>query len=230
MKSYDDLGPKGKVWRMTWMVTVTIIFLSFFITALVNAFLRDPPPIKELTAEEKSAKALEEGVTEAADDAQAALTTAVETATEAATDVASQAEEAAASLVGDAAETATETVSETVEQAAEATDEAAASVTDTATEAVSSAQETASETASAGAETAAAVSETATESAENATAAMTDYLTLDGFDFDKVAELIDASALDDVKKTLLRTTLEGAKDNPELLAGVLEQIKQALGL
>jgi colicin import membrane protein len=59
---------------------------------------------------------------------------------------------------------------------------------------------------------------------------MADLLTPEGFSLDKVAEMIDGSELGALKKTALKTALSGAQDNPELLSGVLEQIKGALGM
>jgi hypothetical protein len=59
---------------------------------------------------------------------------------------------------------------------------------------------------------------------------MAQYLSLDGFDFDKVVEMINGSELGAVQKTMLSTALTNAKDNPEVLSGVLKQIKAAMGL
>ena len=59
---------------------------------------------------------------------------------------------------------------------------------------------------------------------------MADLLTVDGFDLDKVNDMIDGSDLGTVQKRLLTTALDKAKDNPELLEQALEQIKKALGL
>ena len=59
---------------------------------------------------------------------------------------------------------------------------------------------------------------------------MAELLTVDGFDLEKVTAMIDGSDLGGVQKTLLGTALEKAKDNPELLGGVLDQIKAAMGL
>lgn len=59
---------------------------------------------------------------------------------------------------------------------------------------------------------------------------MAQYLSLDGFDFDKVIEMINGSELDAVKKTMLSSALTQAKDNPAVLSGVLDQVKAAMGL
>ena len=44
---------------------------------------------------------------------------------------------------------------------------------------------------------------------------MADLLTPEGFNLDKVGEMIDGSELGTFKKTALKTALDGAKDNPE---------------
>ena len=59
---------------------------------------------------------------------------------------------------------------------------------------------------------------------------MAELLTVDGFDLEKVTAMIDGSELGGVQKSLLSTALDKAKDNPELLSGVLDQIKAAMGL
>ena len=74
------------------------------------------------------------------------------------------------------------------------------------------------------------MAEEAAAAAEEAAGGMADLLTPEGFSLDKVAEMIDGSELGALKKTALKTALSGAQDNPELLSGVLEQIKGALGM
>ena len=78
--------------------------------------------------------------------------------------------------------------------------------------------------------------DTATEATTEATeetgamSGMADLLTADGFDYDKVVEMVDGSDLGGLTKTTLKAGLNKAKDNPELLSGVLEQVKAALGM
>ncbi|MEL7125862.1 MAG: hypothetical protein AAGK30_06510, partial [Pseudomonadota bacterium] len=77
--------------------------------------------------------------------------------------------------------------------------------------------------------------ETATEGTETVTdtgdgAGIAQLLTTDGFDFDQVIEMIDGSEMNTLQKTSLKTGLEQARDNPELLQGVLDQIRSAMGL
>ena len=55
-------------------------------------------------------------------------------------------------------------------------------------------------------------------------------LTPEGFDYDSVIEAIEGSELSPVQKTVLTTTLQKAKDSPELLSAALDQVKAALGL
>ena len=55
-------------------------------------------------------------------------------------------------------------------------------------------------------------------------------MTLDGFDLDKVAEFIDGSDLGAIQKTSLKTGLQAAQDNPELLEKALDAVKEALNM
>ena len=57
-----------------------------------------------------------------------------------------------------------------------------------------------------------------------------ELLSPEGFDADKVMELIEGADLSAVQKTALGAALEGAKDNPALLDATLTRIKEALGL
>ncbi|MGR3635240.1 MAG: hypothetical protein ACU0BK_04860 [Shimia sp.] len=155
---------------------------------------------------------------------------AVETATdlaEEAADAVSDAVESATDAATEAVEGATEAVTDAVDEAVEGASDAADAVTDAATEATEAATETATEATEAATET---VAEEAGEAATEVTGSMLDLLSPEGFDFDKVTEMVDGSELDVMKKTALKAALENAKDNPELLTQVLDQIKGALGL
>ena len=55
-------------------------------------------------------------------------------------------------------------------------------------------------------------------------------LTVDGFDFDKVSQMIDASSLSELRKTTMKAALEQARSNPALLQGALDQIRSLMGL
>lgn len=121
-------------------------------------------------------------------------------------------------------ETQPKTLGEKVEGMAEKATAAVESAAETATEAADTATETATEAAN-------TATETATESTAGAAGSgLSDLLTVDGFDMGKVVEAVDASQLNAVQKTTFKAGLEKAKDNPELLKGILDQIKTALGL
>ena len=60
--------------------------------------------------------------------------------------------------------------------------------------------------------------------------AITDLLTVDGFDYDKVAEYIDGTELNALAKAAAKTLLDQARDNPEGLQATLDGLKEALGL
>ena len=74
----------------------------------------------------------------------------------------------------------------------------------------------------------------ATDATEMATDAGDDtldtLLTPEGFDADKLGKVIDDSDLDPLKKTVLQAAIEKAAENPELVSGVIDQVKAALGL
>jgi hypothetical protein len=113
------------------------------------------------------------------------------------------------------------------------------------TAAVTTATNRTADTAEAATETAAEATEAATDVVTEEAAAevaeevaeevagdvsITDLLTVDGFDLDKVQTLLDDSDLGALQKTALTTGLNSVKDNPELLGDVLTKIREALGL
>lgn len=55
-------------------------------------------------------------------------------------------------------------------------------------------------------------------------------LSVDGFDLDKVTEMVEGSELGAVQKTLLTKGLKSAQDNPELLKAALDKIREALNM
>jgi hypothetical protein len=55
-------------------------------------------------------------------------------------------------------------------------------------------------------------------------------LSVENFDAAKVTEIIDASELNDMVKTTLKAAVSSAQENPELVSGVVDQVKAALGL
>ena len=112
--------------------------------------------------------------------------------------------ESAWDAVGDAVEVIEGAVAGAVDAASDAT--AAEAAADTATDAVAAA------------------------TTEAASGGMADLLSVDGFNLDKVSEMIDGSEIGAFQKTVLKTALEKAKDNPSVLQTVLDKIKEAAGL
>ena len=76
----------------------------------------------------------------------------------------------------------------------------------------------------------AAADAVAAATTEAASGGMADLLSVDGFNLDKVSEMIDGSEIGAFQKTVLKTALEKAKDNPSVLQTVLDKIKEAAGL
>ena len=58
---------------------------------------------------------------------------------------------------------------------------------------------------------------------------MADLLTADGFDADKVIEMISNSDQSAVQQTVLSGAVNAIKDNPALLEATLTRLKEALG-
>ena len=59
---------------------------------------------------------------------------------------------------------------------------------------------------------------------------MAALLTPEGFDADKVAEMINNSELSAVQKTVLTGAVNSVKENPALLEATLTRLKEALGM
>lgn len=131
-----------------------------------------------------------------------------------------------------AAETTAAEEAAAAEQAAAAEAEAAAAekaAADAAAEAEAVAAEAEKAAAEAAAAEAAATAEGAV-AAETATTGAEDLFTVEGFDMDEIGALIDGSELGALQKTTLKAALEQAKANPDLLKGVLDQVKTALNM
>ena len=139
------------------------------------------------------------------------MDTATDTAA-AATDAATDTASAAADADGDATEAAGDAASDAVDSAVEAATDA----TDGTTELASAGD--------------AAADAAATTEAADAAPGLAELLTVDGFDLSKVTEMIDGSSLGALQKTGLKSSLQAAQDNPELLKSALDAVKQALGL
>jgi hypothetical protein len=149
-----------------------------------------------------------EAAGEAADKAAVAIKETAEGSVDAAKDAAGQAESAAESAAGTAAETA----GDAAESARDAADAAVQSAGDTA--------ESAAETA-----------EGAVDSARQAlTPDETGLITPEGFDADRAIEMIDNSDLGPDAKAALKSSVEAARNTPEMVEGVVQQIRSELGL
>ncbi|MCE8523973.1 hypothetical protein KBY23_01760 [Ruegeria pomeroyi] len=148
---------------------------------------------------------------------------AVDQAAAAVTETLSQAGEAASEAVQDA----TDSVAQAVDQASEATSDVAAQATETA----SSAADTATEAANSAVDTATEVAnDAATAVGEQVAAAQTGaaelykswqdngLLTESGFDYDKMVENVETSALNETLKTGVLKVLSGIKAAPETIS------------
>ena len=142
---------------------------------------------------------------------------------------------AISAVTGATAAAAQEAAGIAAEEAAAATAAAEEAAASAAAEeaAASAAAEEAAATAAAeeAAATAAAEEAAATAAAEEAAAetGMADLLTADGFDADKVIEMISNSDLSAVQQTVLSGAVNAIKDNPALLEATLTRLKEALG-
>ncbi|MFK7881125.1 hypothetical protein [Roseobacter sp.] len=127
-----------------------------------------------------------------------------------------------------------EAAAEAADSAGELTEQAADGVSDVAKQAQESLSDTVAEQESATEETVAETAE-AVEATDEATALVdeakaAEALTVEGFDFAKVTEMIDNSDLATTQKLALASAVEQAQDNPELLNAALTQLRDALGM
>lgn len=169
---------------------------------------------------------------------------------------ASDAADAATDTATDAVEGAADAATGAVEAVTEAADEAADAATgavEAVTEAVEDAADDATQAVQAATEGAAGAATQATEEVstgpavppvQEAAPVVSDtppvapagfgdvetLLTPEGFDADRVIEMIDGAELNPVIKTTLTTAINAAKDNPDLLQGALDQVRAAMGL
>ncbi|MDE0984873.1 MAG: hypothetical protein OSA52_09500 [Yoonia sp.] len=126
---------------------------------------------------------------------------------------------------------ATAAAEEAAAAATAAAEEAAAAATAAAEEAAAATAAAAEEAAATAAAEVAAAEVAAEEAAATAAAetGMADLLTADGFDADKVIEMISNSDLSAVQQTVLSGAVNAIKDNPALLEATLTRLKEALG-
>ncbi len=114
---------------------------------------------------------------------------------------------------------------------AEEAEAAAASAATATTEAAAEAAAAEAEAAATAAEQAASdATEAATDAATGAGDSLAELLTVEGFDFDSVAKVLNESDLGAVQKNVLTQGLKAAQDNPELLGPLLDSAREALGL
>ncbi len=118
-------------------------------------------------------------------------------------------------LSGKSLDESVEAVKTQPEAVTEAATDAAADAADAATDAAAVATEAAT----------GATAETAT----SVTDEVKELFTVDGFNFEKVAEYIDGSELGGMQKTMLKTGLSKAQENPDLLKETLAKAREALG-
>ena len=172
--------------------------------------------------------ALTGNANEMADGAATAASDAADTAAEAATDMADEAtaaaEEAAAAAVAEVEAAAATAAAEAAAAEAAAAEAAAA---EAAAAEAAAAEAAAAEAAAADA---AAADAAAAEAAAAAPEGMAALLTPEGFDADKVAEMINGSELSAVQKTVLTGAVSAVKENPALLEATLARIKEAMGM
>jgi membrane-associated HD superfamily phosphohydrolase len=198
--------------------------------AVTEAPVVETSPVAEALEDVK--QATEEAIEEAASGVEAATEAAQEAATEAAEAVTEQVEavQNAAEAAADSAEAA---VTEAVEGAADAANDATAAATNAAEEAAAAATDVASDATDAATEATEAATDVAAQAGDAAVTGVADLasvFTADGFDMAKVSEVIDGSSLGALQKASLKTAIESAVNNPEMLTQALDTAKQALGL
>lgn len=136
--------------------------------------------------------------------------------------------DSASSSIGDAAQVAsTAAEAATAAASATATAEPVAAATGTETDAAAAPDATETATPAVAAEPANSTDGRDADKPVGATG-LADVLTIEGFDFDKVIELIDASELNVLAKTAAKTALEQARSNPEILGDALEALRLQL--
>lgn len=151
-------------------------------------------------------------------------------------DAASDAVEGAADAVGDAVEGATDAASDVVEGATDAAEGAV----DAATDAVEGAADAATDAVEGAAD---AATDTASDLVEGASDAvgglleglpgageLSNLLTPENFDADSILGLLEGVELPAGIGDQITAAIESTRDNPDLIAGVIEQVRGLLGL
>lgn len=197
--------------NLVWIVVAALIGLGGYLLFTGQS----PQALVDQAADAVAPAEVEEAVDTAvseAEDAAADAADATTEAAEAATEAADDTVDTAAAAVEDTATAAEEAVTAATEAAAGAVEDAVEAATDAVEDAV------------------AATEEAAAGAAETGASAISELLTLEGFDLDRVIEYIEGSDLGPVQKTALSASLRGVQENPEQLQTVLDQIKNALNL
>ncbi|MEL7026758.1 MAG: hypothetical protein AAGO57_05965 [Pseudomonadota bacterium] len=161
----------------------------------------------------------------------------VSDAIESAGDTAESAAEGASDAVGDAVEGAADAAGDAVEAVEDAANDAVDAVVDTANDVVEGAEEAASDAVDAVTEGASDTMETATDAVEGAGEAadaapdsvLPSFLTADGFDPAAARDALAASDLGAVQKATLEAAISAAEADPNLVSGLIDQLKGALG-
>ena len=183
-------------------------------------------------AAEDTADAVETGAGDILENADGAMSAVEDTAG----GVAASAEDAAAAAAA-GAKAAVDAMAEEGSDAMQVVDEAVQDATDAASGAVDAAEgaQTATEEAADAAADSAADTATSPDAEVNATdpadaTVATGPLSVQNFDMQAAADMIDNSEIGDMQKTLLKATLKKAQDNPDLLKAAIEQARAALGM
>lgn len=187
-------------------------------------------PVSEIETEaeqQPETTAPADNVEGALDDAADTATVVIDGVVDNAGIVVQESTEAASEAASDAVTATTEAVSEAASAAATATTEAASAATEAVTNVVDDVATAASDAVTGTTEAASSVSSGTPSIAPDD---LSNLLTVDGFDYDKVVTAIDASSLDTAQKLTLKTGLDQAQNNPAVLSGMLDQIKGAMGL
>ena len=249
-----------KMKNLLWIVLAAIVLIGGYVLVTGNSPAElietdsgeqiDAPAELEQTADDTGA-AMDETAADAGaaadqtgDAIEASADDVLENADGTMSAVEGTASDAAASAT-DAANTAVEGVQDAVDAMSEEGSDAMKVVDDAAADAVEAtggaaegaadAVKTEAEAADDAANAATATDDTATESTEEGT--MTDSateaaapLTVENFDMDAAAQMIENSNINATQKTLLKATLQKAQENPELLKAALAQARAALGM
>ena len=238
-----------KMKNLLWIVLAAIVLIGGYVLVTGNSPAElietdsgeqiDAPAELEQTADDtgaaidEAAADVDAATDQTGDAIEAAADDVLENADGTMSAVETTASDAAASAT-DAANTAVEGVQDAVDAMSEEGSDAM-KVVDDAAEGAADALKTEAEAADDAAKAATAADDTATESTEEGT--MTDSateaaapLTVENFDMDAAAQMIENSNINATQKTLLKATLQKAQENPELLKAALAQARAALGM